>query len=88
MSFDDLTDRSGQKVLEEFEEHLRSEEKRLKECRARLNKLSKLLIQVKAGIEHLFEKLQAIKLVRASPPHCCFLPSTGCHLRAACAHDS
>ena len=62
-----LGNRSGQKVLEEFEEHLRAEEKRLKDCRARLNKLSKLLIQVKSGIEHLFEKLQAIKLVRAIP---------------------
>jgi len=59
---------SGQKVLEEFEEHLRSEEKRLKLCRARLNKLSKLLIQVKAGIEHLFEKLQAIKLEQSHVP--------------------
>ena len=87
MSFDDLANRSGQKVLEEFEEHLRSEEKRLKESRARLNKLSKLLIQVKAGIEHLFEKLQAIKLVRATPLHN-RVYQRSCHLRAARAHDS
>lgn len=50
-------------MLEEFESHLAAEETRRKESQIRLDKSSKILTDVKSGVEHLAEKLKNLKAV-------------------------
>ncbi|XP_071495771.1 outer dynein arm-docking complex subunit 3-like [Diadema antillarum] len=59
---------SGQRMLEEFESHLKKEEERQEECSSKLDKCSKILVQVKAGVAHLADKLQHIKANKGHVP--------------------
>ena len=54
---------SGQRLLEEFEEHCREEEKRLADAQERYKRASGILIHIRSGVEHLSEKLKAQKVV-------------------------
>ncbi|CAH1786887.1 unnamed protein product [Owenia fusiformis] len=59
---------SGQRMLEEFQNHLAEEEKRRDEALERLDRASKILISVKAGVEHLADKLQHLKANKGHVP--------------------
>ena len=50
-------------MLEEFESHLVAEEERCSGAHSTLDKSSKILVSVKAGVEHLADKLQHLKAV-------------------------
>lgn len=52
---------SGQRLLEEFEAHLAEEDMRRDNAQNKLDKSSKILNDVKSGIEHLSEKLKHLK---------------------------
>lgn len=52
---------SGQHLLEEYEQHLADEELRHDVSQAKLEKRSKMLGDVKSGVEHLTEKLKTLK---------------------------
>jgi hypothetical protein len=52
---------SGQRLLEEYEEHVAEEEQRKNDAQAKLEKASKILVDVKSGVEHLTEKLKVLK---------------------------
>ena len=54
---------SGQKMLEDFQEDLRKEKQNRDEIEEKLDKLSKVLLQVKAGVDHLADKLSHLKTV-------------------------
>jgi len=54
---------SGQRMLEDFEGHLDDAKKRCAESEVKADRSSRLLAQVKSGVEHLSEKLQHIKAV-------------------------
>lgn len=59
-----LFSHSGQAVLEEFEAHLAKEEARRDSADEELQRSSNILVQVKAGVEHLSGKLHHLKAVR------------------------
>ncbi|XP_013412590.1 coiled-coil domain-containing protein 151 [Lingula anatina] len=59
---------SGQRLLEEFETHLAEEERRKEEAGERLDKASKILVSVKAGVEHLSDKLTHLKANKGHVP--------------------
>lgn len=50
-------------MLEESEAHLAKEEKRRSDADERLQRSSHILLQVKAGVEHLSQKLHHLKAV-------------------------
>lgn len=54
---------SGQRTLEEFEQHLKEQEERRDDAAAKLERASHVLVSVKAGVEHLADKLQHLKIV-------------------------
>lgn len=54
---------SGQTMLEEFQNHLAKEEKRRDDADEKLQRASRILVQVKAGVEHLADKLHHLKAV-------------------------
>ena len=54
-------------MLEEFQAHLKTEEDHRNESSDKLDKCSKILVQVKAGVAHLADKLQHIKAVSIGP---------------------
>lgn len=49
--------------MKELRDHLQKEEKRRDATQAELNKVNRVLLNAKAGIEHLASKVQHIKLV-------------------------
>lgn len=55
---------SGQKMLEDFQEELRKEKQNRNEVEEKLDKLSKVLLQVKAGVDHLADKLSHLKTTK------------------------
>ncbi|XP_064649660.1 outer dynein arm-docking complex subunit 3-like isoform X2 [Lineus longissimus] len=59
---------SGQRMLEEFENHLAEEETRQREASEKLEKSSQLLVKIKAGVEHLSDKLQHLKANKGQVP--------------------
>ncbi|XP_046376199.1 outer dynein arm-docking complex subunit 3-like [Haliotis cracherodii] len=59
---------SGQAVLEEFEAHLSKEENRRDDGDQNLQRGSKILVQVKAGVEHLADKLHHLKASKGHVP--------------------
>ncbi|MGH0152943.1 UNVERIFIED_CONTAM: hypothetical protein FKN15_022966 [Acipenser sinensis] len=67
---------SGQQVLEEFASHLREEEKRRDEAREHLDRLTRVLSTVRAGVEHLGDKLQHVKIPRGHVPAAQLPPSS------------
>jgi hypothetical protein len=50
-------------MLEEHENHLAKEEKRRDDADEKLQRASRTLVQVKAGVEHLADKLHHLKAV-------------------------
>jgi len=54
---------SGQRVLEEFEQKLKEEEQRRDDSAEKLERASNVLVSVKAGVEHLADKLLHLKIV-------------------------
>ena len=52
---------SGQKMLEEYEDKLKASEQKAKEAKHQQKNLSCSLVDLKAGIEHLADKLQFLK---------------------------
>jgi len=50
-------------MLEEFQNHLESEENRRDTAENKLEKSSKNLVAVKAGVDHLADKLYHLKAV-------------------------
>lgn len=50
-------------MLEEFQAHLETEEERRDVAEDQLHKASKNLVSVKAGVEHLADKLYHLKAV-------------------------
>lgn len=50
-------------MLEDFQEELQNEKQNRNEVEEKLDKLSKVLLQVKAGVDHLADKLTHLKTV-------------------------
>ncbi|RUS91204.1 hypothetical protein EGW08_001010 [Elysia chlorotica] len=59
---------SGQTMLEEFEAHLGKEETRRDSADEQLQHGSRILVQVKAGVEHLADKLHHLKATKGHVP--------------------
>nr|XP_033780125.1 coiled-coil domain-containing protein 151 [Geotrypetes seraphini] len=53
---------SGQKMLDQMEEHLKNEEKRRDKLKDEMDRSIRILAAAKAGVEHLASKLRHIKL--------------------------
>lgn len=67
---------SGQMMLEEFENHLAKEEGRRDDADERLQRASRTLVQVKAGVEHLADKLHHLKANKGHVPTAQIAPSS------------
>ncbi|KAM4035909.1 outer dynein arm-docking complex subunit 3 [Anomaloglossus baeobatrachus] len=59
---------SGQQVLEELQAHLQKEEKRRDKYKEELEKMAKILVAAKSGVEHLSTKVQHVKVPRSHFP--------------------
>lgn len=67
---------SGQRMLEEFQQRLADEEKSCAEAKDRLDRANKTLVNVKAGIEHLADKLQHLKAPKGHVPQAQLSPTS------------
>ncbi|KAK7094450.1 outer dynein arm-docking complex subunit 3-like [Littorina saxatilis] len=67
---------SGQMMLEECENHLAKEEQRRDDADQRLQRASRTLVQVKAGVEHLADKLHHLKATKGHVPTAQIAPSS------------
>ncbi|KAM7429173.1 hypothetical protein ABFA07_019945 [Porites harrisoni] len=67
---------SGQRMLEEFQQRLAQEEKRNAEAKDRQERANKILVNVKAGIEHLADKLQHLKAPKGHVPQAQLSPTS------------
>ncbi|ESO81977.1 hypothetical protein LOTGIDRAFT_237180 [Lottia gigantea] len=67
---------SGELLLEEYENHLQAEEARRDEADHKLQRSSKVLVQVKAGVEHLSDKLHHLKANKGHVPTAQIQPSS------------
>lgn len=67
---------SGQMILEEHETHLAKEEKRRDDADEQLQRASRVLVQVKAGVEHLADKLHHLKANKGHVPTAQIAPSS------------
>ncbi|KAG4103574.1 hypothetical protein H8356DRAFT_1271038 [Neocallimastix lanati (nom. inval.)] len=54
---------ASQRIIDEFQEHLKEAEDKCDEAKNKYEWVSNLLNNAKAGIQHLYEKLEGIKLV-------------------------
>eukprot|EP00118_Oscarella_pearsei_P002609 m.11020 g.11020 ORF g.11020 m.11020 type:complete len:554 (+) comp22903_c0_seq1:22-1683(+) len=59
---------SGQKMLEDFEVHLKGARDKLESTKADTDRSTKVLLSVKAGVDHLAEKLQSLKAPKSLAP--------------------
>ncbi|WAR31935.1 CC151-like protein [Mya arenaria] len=66
----------GERMLEEFQAHLHSEEERREQADEKLHKASKNLVAVKAGVEHLADKLYHLKANKGHVPQAQIAPSS------------
>ncbi|KAL4219631.1 hypothetical protein ACF0H5_022203 [Mactra antiquata] len=66
----------GERMLEEFQSHLEKEEDRRDEAEDELHKASKNLVSVKAGVEHLADKLYHLKANKGHVPQAQIAPSS------------
>ncbi|OUM58941.1 hypothetical protein PIROE2DRAFT_64092 [Piromyces sp. E2] len=53
---------ASQRIIDEFQEHLKEAEDKCEEAKNKYEWVSNLLNNAKAGIQHLYEKLEGIKL--------------------------
>lgn len=67
---------SGQRMLEEFQQRLANEEKRCLDAKDRQERANKTLVNVKAGIEHLADKLQHLKAPKGHVPQAQLSPTS------------
>lgn len=67
---------SGQRMLEEFQQRLADEEKRCSDAKDRQERANKTLVNVKAGIEHLADKLQHLKAPKGHVPQAQLSPTS------------
>jgi len=67
---------SGQRMLEEFQQRLNDEEKRCEEANQRQERTSRILVNVKAGVEHLADKLQHLKAPKGNVPQAQLSPTS------------
>jgi len=67
---------SGQRMLEEFEQHLKEQEQRRDDAADKLERASHVLVSVKAGVEHLADKLQHLKTMKSHVPTAHLSPSS------------
>jgi len=67
---------SGQRMLEDFQAKLAEEEKRCEESKQRQERSSRILVDVKAGIEHLAGKLQYLKAPKGHVPKAQLTPGS------------
>lgn len=66
----------GERMLEEFQNHLEKEESRRDSAEDNLHKASRNLVSVKAGVEHLSEKLYNLKANKGHVPQAQIAPSS------------
>ncbi|XP_060602544.1 outer dynein arm-docking complex subunit 3-like isoform X2 [Ruditapes philippinarum] len=66
----------GERMLEEFQNHLDKEEERRDTAEEQLHKASKNLVYVKAGVEHLADKLYHLKASKGHVPQAQIAPSS------------
>uniref|UniRef100_A0A8C4TGE1 Outer dynein arm docking complex subunit 3 n=1 Tax=Erpetoichthys calabaricus TaxID=27687 RepID=A0A8C4TGE1_ERPCA len=66
----------GQQMLEELAAHLQAEEKRRDDGKENVEKLTRILSNVRAGIEHLADKMQHVKIPRSHLPTVQLPPSS------------
>lgn len=66
----------GERMLEEFQNHLEGEEGRRDVADDKLHKASKNLVAVKAGVEHLADKLYHLKANKGHVPQAQIAPSS------------
>jgi len=59
---------SGQRTLEEFQTHLEEQKKLKDDSNKKLERASQVLVNVKAGVEHLADKLQHLKTTKSHVP--------------------
>merc|ERR1712141_855751 len=67
---------SGQRMLEDFQAKLAEEEKKCEESKQRKERSSRILVDVKAGIEHLAGKLQYLKAPKGHVPQAQLTPGS------------
>ncbi|XP_022084175.1 coiled-coil domain-containing protein 151-like [Acanthaster planci] len=67
---------SGQRMLEQFQAHLKNEEDRRTTSQDKLDKSSKILVNVKSGVEHLADKLQHLKASKGHVPQAQLSPTS------------
>ncbi|EDV28138.1 Coiled-coil domain-containing protein 151 [Trichoplax sp. H2] len=67
---------SGERMLEEFQAHLGSEETRYQDAKVRQERAARVLVNVKAGIEHLADKLAHIKVPKGHVPQAQLSPTS------------
>eukprot|EP00112_Aurelia_sp_Birch-Aquarium-sp1_P003348 Seg1374.4 transcript_id=Seg1374.4/GoldUCD/mRNA.D3Y31 product="Coiled-coil domain-containing protein 151" protein_id=Seg1374.4/GoldUCD/D3Y31 len=67
---------SGQRMLEDFQAKLSEEEKRCGDSKQRQERSSHILVDVKAGIEHLADKLQYLKAPKGHVPQAQLTPGS------------
>lgn len=59
---------SGQQILEELESHLKEEEARRDKMKEKMERMTIVLSSTKAGVEHLANKLQHVKITKSRAP--------------------
>jgi len=67
---------SGQRLLEEFQDRLGDKEKKFTDVRQRQEHSSRILVDVKAGVEHLADKLQHLKAPKGQVPQAQINPNS------------
>ncbi|XP_065068944.1 outer dynein arm-docking complex subunit 3-like [Rhopilema esculentum] len=67
---------SGQRMLEDFQAKLAEEEKKCEEAKQRQERSSRILVDVKAGIDHLADKLQYLKAPKGHVPQAQLTPGS------------
>ncbi|XP_062570536.1 outer dynein arm-docking complex subunit 3-like [Saccostrea cucullata] len=67
---------SGQRMLEEFQSHLQKEEDRRSNAEDHLNRNSHIMVSVKAGVEHLSDKLHHLKASKGHVPTAQIAPTS------------
>ncbi|XP_066916489.1 outer dynein arm-docking complex subunit 3-like [Clytia hemisphaerica] len=67
---------SGQRLLEEYEDKLKASEQKCRESKTRQESTSRILVDIKAGVEHLADKLQHLKPPKGQVPQTHVNPST------------
>lgn len=67
---------SGERMLEEFQNHLQKEEDRRSHAEDNLNRNSNIMVSVKAGVEHLSDKLHHLKASKGHVPTAQIAPTS------------